>query len=293
MRWRSARRSDNVEDRRGRGRMPGGMKAAGGIGAVLIALVAGWLGMDKGRLQQLLDGLGLKGGGQAQQQAPGQEPKFSKEEQELADFVKVVLGYTEDIWKTQFRTIGKTYEEPQLVLFTGSTMSACGEGQAAMGPFYCPADRKVYIDLTFYNDLKQRHGAPGDFAQAYVIAHEVGHHIQKLLGQSDYVNSKRGKVSKTEQNELSVRLELQADFLAGVWAHHAQKHFNFLEEGDIEEALRAAHAIGDDTLQKRARGYATPHTFTHGTSEQRVRWFTKGFQTGDMRQGDTFKVRNL
>jgi hypothetical protein len=215
------------------------------------------------------------------------------ETDELADFVAVVLGDTEDTWSGLFGQIGRQYEEPDLVLFTERVQSACGIAGAATGPFYCPGDHKVYIDLGFYRDLKERHNSPGDFAQAYVIAHEVGHHVQNLLGISGQVQEQQGRISQAEYNQLSVRLELQADFFAGVWAHHAQKARNILESGDVEEALNAASAIGDDRLQKETRGHVTPDSFTHGTSAQRVRWFRKGLESGDLNQGDTFNATDL
>jgi hypothetical protein len=217
----------------------------------------------------------------------------SPEEEELAKFVRVVLADTEDVWNEQFRRMGRQYREPKLVFFTGRVQSACGFATAASGPFYCPEDEKIYIDLQFYQELKDRFGAAGDFAQAYVIAHEVGHHVQKLLGLTDRVHAARGQVSESEYNQLSVRLELQADFLAGMWAHHAQRTKQILEAGDIEEAVRCAAAIGDDRIQKQSQGYVVPDSFTHGTSEQRVRWFRKGFESGDMRDADTFGTRDL
>jgi predicted metalloprotease len=212
---------------------------------------------------------------------------------EMADFVSVVLADTEDTWNSVFRQAGQEYREPQLVLFTGVVRSACGMAQAAMGPFYCPADRKVYIDLAFYDELKTRFRAPGDFAQAYVIAHEVGHHVQNLLGISDHVQRQKRGLSEAEVNALSVRMELQADCMAGVWANHAQRVRQIVEPGDIEEALRAAAAIGDDRLQNQAQGYAVPDSFTHGSSEQRVRWFRRGFTSGDVEQCDTFAANRL
>ncbi len=211
----------------------------------------------------------------------------------MAKFVAVVLADTEDTWQAIFKSQGKQYQNPKLVLFTGSTPTACGTGQSAAGPFYCPADQKVYIDLRFYELMKQRFHAPGDFAQAYVIAHEVGHHVQNLLGISGKVDAMRRRVSETEYNALSVRLELQADCLAGVWANHTQETKQFLEQGDIEEALNAATAIGDDTLQKQSQGYAVPETFTHGSSAQRVRWFKQGMDSGDMNQCNTFQSKQL
>jgi predicted metalloprotease len=217
----------------------------------------------------------------------------SGEEDQLAEFVAVVLGDTEDTWHELFRRMDQTYREPQLVLFSGAVQSACGMASAAVGPFYCPADQKVYIDLSFYRDLKYRFEAPGDFAQAYVIAHEVGHHVQNLLGISEQVQRLRSRVDEADGNRLSVMLELQADCLAGVWAHHAQRARQILEEGDIEEGLNAASAIGDDRLQRRARGTVTPDSFTHGSSEQRIRWFRRGLQTGDVNQCNTFNADRL
>lgn len=219
------------------------------------------------------------------------ERASSPEEERLVDFVSFVLDDTEAVWKQTFSRAGQTYPAPKLTLFTDSVRSGCGVGESAMGPFYCPADRTAYIDLGFYRELKARFGAPGDFAQAYVIAHEVGHHVQNLLGVSEDVHARQQRVDKVEANELSVRLELQADFLAGVWAHHAEQKWQILEQGDIEEALNAATAIGDDRLQQQSRGTVVPESFTHGTSEQRVRWFTRGLKTGDMNAGDTFSVR--
>jgi hypothetical protein len=209
----------------------------------------------------------------------------------MARFVSKVLADTEDTWRTIFRQAGRQYQDPKLVLFTGATPTACGTGQTAMGPFYCPADQKVYIDLAFYQDLKVRFKAPGDFAQAYVIAHEVGHHVQHLLGISDKVQAARSRASQTQANALSVRLELQADCLAGIWAHHADRMRNILEAGDIEEALTAASAIGDDRLQQQTRGYAVPDSFTHGTSADRVRWFRRGIESGTLKQCNTFEAR--
>jgi predicted metalloprotease len=208
----------------------------------------------------------------------------------MRQFVSVVLADTEDVWREQFRQLGREYEEPTLVLFSGRVESACGLASSAVGPFYCPRDHKLYIDLAFFEELKRRFGAPGDFAQAYVIAHEVGHHVQTLLGTNAKVDRLRGRISQQEFNQLSVRLELQADFLAGVWAHHAQRSQQILEPGDLEEALRAAAAIGDDRLQRQAQGYVVPDSFTHGSSEQRIRWFRRGFETGDLSQGDTFDI---
>ncbi len=284
MRWRTGRRSSNIEDRR-RIRIP--RKAAGGgIGIIVIALIAMYFGVDPTIILN--------------QQSPTSSVStyttskpVSPAENQLADFVSVVLADTEDTWHALFQKMGRTYREPNLVLFSGAVESACGYAQAAMGPFYCPADQKVYIDLSFYQDLKSRHGAPGDFAQAYVIAHEVGHHVQTLLGISEKVHTARRRLGQTEGNKLSVMQELQADCFAGIWTHHADRARQILEEGDIEEALNAASAIGDDRLQRRGRGYVTPDSFTHGTSKQRVRWFKRGLQTGDILQCNTFKADNL
>lgn len=279
MRWIGGRQSTNVDDRRGIG--AGGIAVGGGIlGAIVLVL-------------QLLLGGGSGEEGQLPIPMPGQTQEMTAEEKaaddERATFVRVVLGYTEDVWNQ----LMPQYQEPTLVLFRGSVQSACGSASSASGPFYCPGDHQVYIDLSFYQELGQRFGAPGDFAMAYVIAHEVGHHIQQLLGTSDKVARLRQQVSREEYNKYSVMLELQADFLAGVWAHHAQRMMNILEEGDIDEALNAANAIGDDRLQKESQGYVVPESFTHGTSQQRIYWFKKGFQTGDMKQGDTFNDPSL
>jgi len=211
----------------------------------------------------------------------------------MAAFVSTVLADTEDVWREQFKTLGSTYEEPKLRLFRGSEPTACGRGEAAMGPFYCPGDRKVYIDLAFYEVMKNKLGAPGDFAQAYVIAHEVGHHVQNLMGVTQKVDGMRGRIPEVQQNALSVRLELQADCFAGVWAHHAQNARQILEQGDVEEALNAATQIGDDTLQRRSQGQVVPESFTHGTSQQRVTWFRRGLETGSVRQCNTFEARTL
>ncbi len=280
MRTEGQRQSANVEDRRGMGGRRGPMMLGGGLGSILLIVLA----LLFGDPMQLLD-QGAGPGGQQQNQPidPAQQP--------LVDFVSVVLADTEDVWDALFAQMGRRYEHPKLVLFSGSVESACGSADAAVGPFYCPADQKVYIDLTFYDQLKRQLNAPGDFAQAYVIAHEVGHHVQNLLGTSSRVDSMRRNVSEADGNRLSVRLELQADYYAGVWAHHAQKMRDILEPGDIEEALNAANSIGDDTLQRRGgRGRVVPDSFTHGTSEQRIRWFKRGFQSGDPKGGDTFAV---
>lgn len=280
MRWQEGRRSENVEDRR---RMPGGpAMMGGGIGMLLLVGIMLLLGADPRALLQQV-------GQMQQQQAPrGAPAELSPEQEEAKEFVSAILADTEDVWTEIFRKSGKRYQPPKLVLFSGQVQSACGFASAAMGPFYCPGDSKVYLDTAFFEELQQRFRAPGDFAQAYVIAHEIGHHVQNLLGISDQVHAARAQVSKEEYNQLSVRLELQADFLAGVWAHHAHKMRRVLEEGDIEEGLRAANAIGDDKIQKQAQGYVVPDSFTHGSSEQRVRWFKRGLQSGDLSQMDTF-----
>ncbi len=269
------------------------MKRVGGgigIGTILLVLFAILSGEDPGRI---LGQVMRQAGGQ-QSSATEQPYEPSREEQILAQQVSVVLKETEEVWHKIFREqLNRPYQETVLVLFSGSDRSACGFAQAATGPFYCPADQKVYIDLSFYDQLSRRFGAGGDFAMAYVVAHEVAHHVQNQLGITRQVDAQRGRISQRDQNDLSVRLELQADFLAGVWAHHAHKMSNFLERGDIEEAMRAANAIGDDRIQKQTQGYIVPDSFTHGTSEQRTRWLRKGIETGDINQGDTFSARYL
>jgi predicted metalloprotease len=278
MLWQGRRESSNVDDRRGLG--GGGMAVGGGIGGLIIAIIYYFLSGGSGNAPD-------QNGGPLQQPAPVSQEQKAAEDQ-LASFSKVVLADTEDVWTKLFSEQGKNYVDPRMVLFTGSDQSGCGFASAATGPFYCPADSKVYLDLSFFQELQERFNAPGDFAMAYVIAHEVGHHVQHLLGISGKVDQMRGRLSETEMNKLSVRLELQADFFAGVWAHHAQKMKQILQDGDVDEALNAANAIGDDRLQKQSQGYVVPDAFTHGTSEQRMYWFKKGFQTGDMSQGDTF-----
>lgn len=287
MRWRTGRKSSNIEDRRGSRptRRSRGLKG-GGLGVIVIALVAMYFGVDPT--------LFLQGMGGGQVSTTESRPKvLSPAEKELTQFVSVVLADTEDTWHVLFKQMNRRYEEPTLVLFSGSVQSACGFAQSAMGPFYCPGDRKVYIDLSFYNDLKNRFKAPGDFAQAYVIAHEVGHHIQTLLGVSEKVHAAKRGLSKAQANALSVRQELQADCLAGVWANHASRVRNIVEEGDIEEALNAATAIGDDRLQQQSQGHITPESFTHGSSEQRVRWFKTGLADGRVDSCNTFAAKQL
>jgi uncharacterized protein len=277
MRWQGRQGSRNVQDRRG---MTGPVAVGGGIIGVLVLLVNAFLGGDVD-LSQL--------------QPQGQQPQLTVEQQaaqdSLAEFVSVVLKETEDVWNKVFAEHGQRYKEPTLVLFSGGVRSACGSASSATGPFYCPADHQLYIDLSFHDELRERFGAPGDFAMAYVVAHEVGHHIQTLLGYTEKMARLRQRgVGQEEYNKASVRFELQADFLAGVWAHHTARK-DLLEEGDIDEALRAAAAIGDDRIQREAQGYVVPESFTHGTSEQRMYWFRKGYESGDLRQGDTFAVQ--
>ena len=291
MKWEGNRESDNVEDRRDGGGGGGGGGIGGllggrsiGIGTIVVALVGGWIfGINPLTILSLLSG----GGGteQVQQQAPAHPPPANDP---MARFVSTVLADTEDVWKDVFAKGGKSYVNPHLVLFRGATQTACGAGKAAMGPFYCPGDQKVYIDLAFYETLKTRLGAPGDFAQAYVIAHEVGHHVQNLLGISEKMDQMRQRVSQVEYNALSVKLELQADCLAGVWANHAQTARQILENGDVDEAMNAAAKIGDDALQRAGGGAVVPESFTHGTSAQRQRWFNAGLQGGTVKGCDTF-----
>lgn len=275
MRWKGRRQSENIEDRRG----AAPMIAGGGIVTVIIALAVYFLGGDPSALKELTQS----------QSAPGVSQGIDDEGRE---FVGVVLADTEEVWTVLFERMGRRYEKPRLVLFNGQVQSACGFASDATGPFYCPPDKSVYIDLSFFELLKSRFGAPGEFARAYVIAHEVGHHVQNLLGTMGEVQRQRGRIPEREFNQLSVRLELQADFYAGVWAHHA-KDLASLTEQDIRDAMKAANAIGDDTLQKQAQGYVVPDSFTHGTSDQRVRWFMKGFQSGNPSLGDTFAARTL
>lgn len=283
MKWRGRRESENVEDRRS----VAGPVAIGGVGTLLLLLLGLVFGVDvRPALQQAQQQQGAPGAG-----APGKA--VDPAEEEAAAMVKVILADTEDVWNDLFQKAGRSYKEPTLVLFSGRVDSACGQASAAVGPFYCPADKKAYIDLSFFNELERRFKAPGEFAQAYVVAHEIGHHVQNLLGYSEKVSRMQRQAGKAEANELSVRLELQADFLAGVWAHHAQKMKNLLERGDIDAALTAATQIGDDKLQMQAQGHVVPDSFTHGSSEQRVRWFRKGFKSGKIEDGDTFSTDDL
>ena len=281
MLWQGQRESENVEDARGSG--GGRLVMGGGIGTVVLVVLYLLLGGDPQALFNSQQAQ-LPQSAQVDNQAPRDE---------ASKFVAVVLADTEDAWKEVFRQMGREYQEPKLVLFTDMIQSGCGFASGATGPFYCPQDRQVYIDLGFFRQLQERLGAGGDFAEAYVIAHEVGHHVQKLLGITDRVEAARRRVTESDYNRLSVRLELQADFLAGVWARYADRVKHVVEAGDIEEAMRAASAVGDDRLQSRSRGYVVPDSFTHGSSEQRVRWFRRGYETGDLSQGDTFNAREL
>ena len=298
MKWEGNRESNNVEDRRASGGS-GGAGLGGliggrgiGIGTIVVALLGGWIfGINPLTILSMLSGGGGAPTAQVAQQGPAQRPPV---DDRMGKFVSTVLADTEDVWKDIFTKGGATYQEPRLVLFRGQTSTGgCGAGQAAMGPFYCPADQKVYIDLAFYETLTKRLGAPGDFAQAYVIAHEVGHHVQNLLGISGKVEQMRARASKTEYNALSVRLELQADCFAGVWAHHAQNQRQILQQGDVEEAMNAAAKIGDDALARSSGGAVLPESFTHGSSAQRQKWFDMGLKNGSVKACDTFSTRNL
>ena len=297
MKWEGNRESDNVEDRRasgggGSGRGSGGGLLGGrsiGIGTIVVALLGGWVfGINPLTIINMLSGGAPPA--QVQQQTPAQRPPA---DDRMAKFVSTVLADTEDVWKDVFAKGGATYKEPRLVLFRGATQTACGQGQAAMGPFYCPGDQKVYIDLGFFETLTKRLGAPGEFAQAYVVAHEVGHHVQNLLGISARVDKMRGQVSQADYNVLSVKLELQADCFAGVWAYHANESRQILQGGDIESAMNAAAKIGDDALQRSSGGAVVPESFTHGTSAQRQRWFKTGLASGSVKACDTFSARTL
>ncbi|HZF15866.1 MAG TPA: neutral zinc metallopeptidase [Steroidobacteraceae bacterium] len=284
MEWRGRRESGNVEDRRGR-RVPGGVAGISGAGIVIVLVVSLLTGQNPLSLLQSM-GAGTESQGAASDQ-PYQE---TPEEHELSQFVRVVLADTEDIWGKIFQDgLGRPYEKPTLVLFTDAVQSGCGSAQAQMGPFYCPADHKLYIDLGFYQELRERFGAPGDFAQAYVIAHEVGHHVQNLLGLSDKAHAAEQRAGEAGANAISVKVELQADCYAGVWAHHTEQQKHVLEQGDLEEAIGAAQAVGDDRLQMQGQGRVVPETFTHGSAEQRAHWFEAGFSSGDMNRCDTFK----
>jgi predicted metalloprotease len=288
MRWKDERRSDNVEDERRV--QPAGIAIGGGIGTLILALVAIYFGADPRAVLNALQNQQQNAPAGQQRQAGG---PVDPAEEERVDFVKAILGDTEDVWNDLFKQMDLRYKEPKLVLFSGRVNSACGLANSAVGPFYCPADEKVYIDLSFYKELKDRFKAPGEFAEAYVIAHEIGHHVQNLMGISEKVHAQQMRANKTAGNKLSVMLELQADFLAGVWANHAQSSRKLFDPSDIDDGIRAAAAIGDDRLQLESQGYVRPDSFTHGSSEQRVRWFRKGFKTGDINQGDTFSAPDL
>jgi predicted metalloprotease len=284
MKWQGRRQSDNVEDRRG---ISGRGMAVGGVGGlgIVIAILYFLLGGNPADIPQTMQ--------VDQPAATGAGEPLSAKDKEMGEFVSTVLASIEDVWRERFRDMGRTYVAPKLVLFSGQVDSACGYAGASSGPFYCPGDSRVYIDLSFFEQMQRQLNAPGDFALAYVIAHEVGHHVQNLLGINDQVMAQRGRVSEKEFNRLSVKMELQADFLAGVWAHYANLEKDFLESGDIEEGMNAASAVGDDRIMKRSQGTVVPDAFTHGTSEQRVRWFKKGLDTGDINQGDTFNASVL
>lgn len=282
MEWKGRKESKNVEDRRG-SKAPAAIGGLGGLGIIIVIIYALMGGNPN-------DLLGATTSSVQTETVGNYEP--SKEEEKIADFVKVVLADTEVVWAEVFEKEGKEYKDPTLVLFTDSVSSACGTATSAVGPFYCPGDQKLYIDLSFYDELGKQYNAPGDFAMAYVVAHEVGHHVQTLLGTSQKVHAQNGKVSKKAYNDLSVRLELQADYYAGVFAHYVQDE-GYLDEGDFKEAMTAAHAIGDDTLQKQAQGYAVPDSFTHGTSAQREKWLERGYKYGDLQHGDTFNTKDL
>jgi predicted metalloprotease len=294
MKWEGQRESDNVEDRRAGGGGGGGFRLGGGgigVGTIVIALVAGWIfGINPLTLLGVLSG---DGGGAPVIESPQQPAQRPPASDPMARFVSVVLADTEDVWSGVMKGGGAAYAAPKLVLFRGAVATACGTGQSAMGPFYCPGDRKVYLDLGFFDTLRARLGAPGDFAQAYVIAHEVGHHVQNLLGITDKVDAMRGRVSAAQMNALSVRVELQADCFAGIWAHHSQQGKGWLDRGDLEEAMNAAAQIGDDTLQRRTGGAVVPESFTHGSSAQRQGWFRRGFESGSVNQCNTFDARSL
>ena len=294
MKWEGNRESENVEDVRGSsGGGGGGFRLGGGVGVgtIAIALVAGWIfGINPLTILGVLSGGGGSAVEQSQPQAPGAKPPAGDKQ---AQFVSVVLANTEDVWQAQFKRMGATYQAPKLSIFSGAYPTACGQGQSAMGPFYCPGDQKVYIDLGFFDTLRSRLGAPGDFAQAYVISHEVGHHVQNLLGITGKVDAMRGRVSEAQMNALSVRVELQADCFAGVWTNHSQKGKGWLDRADIDEALNAAAQIGDDMLQKKSQGRVVPESFTHGSSQQRQTWFKRGLESGSVAQCNTFDARAL
>jgi len=286
MRWEGGKKSENIEDRRN---LSAGTVAAGGLGVLIIMIIASFLGLDPRKVQQVVNGPAGAGGGRG---AQVEQRELTPEEVHSRDFAATVLAFTEEVWDEQFRKNGEQYAAPKMVLFANSVSTGCGNAPSAVGPFYCPADKTVYLDPTFFAELKQKMGgSDAEFSQAYVIAHEIGHHVQNLLGYSQIVDEKRRTESKAEFNRWSVRLELQADYLAGVWAHYGQQKFNFVEKGDIESALTSANAIGDDRIQKNSRGFTSPESYTHGTSAQRIKWFKLGLQTGDLnRLEELFKL---
>ena len=286
MRWEGGKKSENIEDRRN---LSAGTVAAGGLGVLIIMIIASFLGLDPRKVQQVVNGPAGAGGGRGKQV---EQRELTPEEVHSRDFAATVLAFTEEVWDEQFRKNGEKYAAPKMVLFANSVSTGCGNAPSAVGPFYCPADKTVYLDPTFFAELKQKMGgSDAEFSQAYVIAHEIGHHVQNLLGYSQIVDEKRRTESKAEFNRWSVRLELQADYLAGVWAHYGQQKFNFVEKGDIESALTSANAIGDDRIQKNSRGFTSPESYTHGTSAQRIKWFKLGLQTGDLnRLEELFKI---
>ncbi len=295
MKWEDQRQSENVEDRRsGGGGMPGGIRMGGGgigIGTIIIAFLAAWIfGINPATIIGALGGMGGGGPAVTSQQSPAPKPAANDK---AAAFVQTVLASTEDVWRAQMKGAGVQYRDPKLVLFRGYIQSACGTGQSAMGPFYCPGDSKIYIDLNFFETMRTKLGSPGDFAYAYVVAHEVAHHVQNQLGITGKVDAMRGRVSEAQMNQMSVRVELQADCLAGVWAHHSQQAKGWLEQGDIEEAMNAASQIGDDNMQRRGSGMVVPESFTHGSSQQRVSWFKRGVQSGSVQQCNTFDAQRL
>ncbi|MEI8021239.1 MAG: neutral zinc metallopeptidase [Schlesneria sp.] len=286
MRWEGGRQSENIEDRRN---MKPAVMAAGGLGVMIIMVIAALLGLDPRKVQQVMNG---PGGAQAGRGGQAVQRELTAEEKRSKEFAATVLAYTEDVWTEQFRRAGEKYVPPKMVLFSNAVATGCGNAPSAVGPFYCPADRTVYLDPSFFEELRVKMGgSDGEFSQAYVVAHEIGHHVQNLLGYSEIVDRKRQTESKTEFNKWSVRLELQADYLAGVWAHYGQEKFTFIEAGDVATAMKSAKAIGDDRIQKNARGFTSPESYTHGTSEQRTKWFREGLRTGDLnRLKDLFEL---
>ncbi len=286
MRWEGGRQSENIEDRRN---MKPAVMAAGGLGVMIVMVIAALLGLDPRKVQQVMNGPGGAQGGRGAQTV---QRELTAEEKRSRDFAATILAFTEDVWREQFSRAGEKYVPPKMVLFSNAVATGCGNAPSAVGPFYCPADRTVYLDPSFFEELRVKMGgSDGEFSQAYVVAHEIGHHVQNLLGYSEIVDRKRQTESKTEFNKWSVRLELQADYLAGVWAHYGQEKFTFIEAGDVATAMKSAKAIGDDRIQKNARGFTSPESYTHGTSEQRTKWFREGLRTGDLnRLKDLFEL---